>query len=165
MEETIKPPRQKGLFDRGTLGMTLSPVSVMIERGRIQFLAQVLGEADPIHSDVEAARRAGHPDIVAPPSYFMVIEADANRELARRGEKSSFALVGCDYRYLLHGDESYDDMGNIYAGDEVVLTTKVAGFYDREGGVLEFVNVVSEVTHTQRGVLVRATRTLLHRLD
>lgn len=160
--ETSVNPR--GLFDRAAKGMTLEPVSVAIERGRIRFFAQVLGETDPIHFDVEAARAAGHPDLVAPPSFFMVVEAAATEERLRRGLPSLLETVKTDFRYLLHGDERYFYEAPIYAGEEVSLSAKVLDFYDKKGGAMEFATFESTVTHARRGVLVRAQRTLLHRL-
>jgi hypothetical protein len=154
----------KGLFKRESKGCSTSPVSVAIERGRIRFFADVLGETEPIYTDVDHARSLGHPDIAAPPSFFMVVEALADEERKRRGEMGAVELVGCDFRYLLHGDEQYSYEGYIYAGDEVVLETSVVDFYDKKGGAMEFVVLESLITHPVRGILVRAKRTLLHRL-
>ena len=139
-------------------------MTVRIERGRIAFFAEVLGLTDRVHFDLEAARAEGHPDLVAPPSFATVIEAAANDELRRRGERSTLDRIGCDYRYLLHGDERYEYHGPIFAGDEVALTTTVTDFYDRKGGAMEFVTLRSVIEHATRGALVSATRSLLHRL-
>jgi acyl dehydratase len=154
----------RGIFDRSSVGVTLEPISVPIERGRIRFFAQVLGETDPIHFDVEAARAAGHPDLVATPSFIMAIEADATEERMRRGQTSLLDVVKADFRYLLHGDERYFYQGAIYAGEEVSLATKVLEFYDKKGGAMEFVTIESTLAHETRGILMRSQRTLLHRL-
>jgi len=164
VSETTTAANPKGIFDRSTKGRVLEPVAVRIERGRIQFFAQVLGVTDPIHFDLEAARAQGYPDLVAPPSFFAVIDQAANEERGRRGQPSSATLVNVDYRYLLHGDETYEYLGLIFAGDEISFTTTVADFFDKKGGEMEFVTFVSELRHAERGVLVRATRNLLHRL-
>jgi acyl dehydratase len=124
----------RGIFDRSAKGVTLEPVNVPIERGRIRFFAQVLGETDPIHFDVEAARAAGHPDLVAPPSFFMVVEAAADEESKRRGLPTLMDVAKCDFRYLLHGDERYFYDAPIYAGEEVQFSTTIVDFYDKKGG-------------------------------
>jgi acyl dehydratase len=154
----------RGLFDRATKGLTIAPITVQVERGRVRFFAQVLGATDPIHSDLSAAHSAGYPDLVAPPTFFMAIEASANDELKRLGQSSILDMIGCDYRYLLHGDEHYEYVAPIFAGDELTLTTCVVDFYDKKGGAMEFVKLQSTVEHAERGVLIRAARTLLHRL-
>jgi hypothetical protein len=155
----------KGIFDRSTKGRILPPITVTIERGRIQFFCQVLQESDPLHYDVVAARARGFADIVAPPSFYTVIDTSVNEERQRLGQVSIPTLLKCDFRRLLHGDEKYEYSGLILAGDDVTLTTTVVDFYDKKGGALEFVELASVLKHATRGVLVRATRTLLHRLD
>lgn len=154
-----------GLFDRSSKGQSIGPVAVQIERERIRFFAQVLGETDPIHWDVAAARSQGHPDLVAPPSFFMAIEAMANEELLRAGLAPASELIGCDFRYLLHGDESYNYGGLIYAGDVVSFSTRVLDFLDKKGGAIELAALESHVEHAERGILIRARRQLLHRLS
>jgi hypothetical protein len=156
--------KPRGIFDRNTRGLSLEPVPVRIERDRIRFFAQVLGETDPIYHRLEAAKAAGHPDLPAPPSFFVVVESVANEERQRRGLPIFQDLVRCDFRYLLHGDERYFYHGPMYAGDEVELSTTVVDFYDKKGGAMEFVTSESRIVHPTRGVLVRARRTLLHRL-
>lgn len=163
MSETLQSATPRKLFNRETKGMVLAPVTVQIERGRIAFFTQVLGERDPLFTDPTAARAMGHPDIAAPPSFYMVVEALANDELNRTGRKSAAELAGCDFRYLLHGEEHYTYEGLIYAGDTVSLTTTIFDFYEKKVGLLEFVTFESVIAHAKRGVLVRTKRTFLHR--
>ena len=164
MDNAQAPAARPGIFKRDAKGTTIPPVNIRVERGRIQFFAQVLGEREPLYSDVAAAQAAGHPDIAAPPSFFMVMEALADEERRRLGIPAAIDLVGGDFRYLLHGDEHYTYDGLVYAGEEVSLTTRVVDFYEKKGGLMEFVVFESLITHVERGVLVRAERTLLHRL-
>lgn len=164
MSEDTGAMTYRGLFDRSTRGVTIASVTVPIERGRVRFFAQVLGLADPVYIHLPAARAKGYPDLIAPPSFFMAIEAAANDELRLTGRPSTFDRIGCDYRYLLHGDEHYDYLQPVFAGEEVTLITTVTDFYEKKGGALEFVTLRSTVEHADRGVLIRATRTLLHRL-
>ena len=164
MPEQRAETNPKGIFDRTTKGTRFAPIGVPLERGAIRFFARTLGETDPIHFDPAAARDKGYPDIVAPPSFFVVVEAAVNAERERRGQKPLAALIKCDYRYLLHGDEQYDFCGPMFAGDEVTLTSTIADFYDKKGGAMEFVTIESEITHPVRGTLMRCRRTLLHRL-
>jgi acyl dehydratase len=164
MTDTDTTTKPKGYFDRSTKGQTLPTVTVKVERGQIRFFAKVLGETDPVHLDVDAAIAAGHPDLVAPPSFFMPIEAMADEERSRLGQPSLINLLHCNFQRLLHGDENYVYLGPIYAGDELRFDTKIVDFYEKKGGLMEFVTIESEISHAVRGPLIRATRTLLHRL-
>ncbi|WP_431521417.1 FAS1-like dehydratase domain-containing protein [Blastomonas fulva] len=64
---TTKP---RGLFDRSTKGHVMPTVSVLVERGQIRFFARALGETNPVHFDVGAAKAAGYPDLAAPPQLL-----------------------------------------------------------------------------------------------
>jgi hypothetical protein len=155
---------RRGLFDRSRAGAALPAVSVRVERDRIRLLAGVLGDRDPVRHDVDVARRAGHPDLVAPPSFPMVVEAMANEERARRRLPDLFSVLRCDLRYLLHGEERYVYAGAIYAGDEIEVVTEIVGFQDKKNGLLEAAEVILRMRHARRGVVVVANRTLIHRL-
>jgi acyl dehydratase len=164
MKLSVATDNPRGIFDRSMKGRKIAPATVQIERGRIRFFSQVLGEQDPIHFDLDAARAAGHPDLVAPPSFFVVVEALANEERVRRGDVSAASLVKCDFRYLLHGDERYFYTAPLYAGEDVEVSTVIVDFYDKKGGAMEFVVFESTISNAKRGPLIRSRRTLLHRL-
>ena len=156
--------QRPGLFNRTVAGSALLPVTIEIERGRIRFFAQTLGITDPVHFDTEAAVSAGHPDLLAPPSFMMVMEALAEEERKRLGRESWYHALGCDFRYLLHGSESYCYHGPIFAGDRLTFTTAFGQFDDRKGGLLELADIQLRVEHGERGLLLSGSRTLLHRL-
>jgi acyl dehydratase len=164
MSQADVAAKPAGLFDRSTKGYALPTVTVEVERGKIRFFAKALGETDPAYSDVAAARGAGYPDLPAPPSFFMAIEAMADEERARLDQPSLITLLRCDFRRLLHGDESYAYHGMVFAGDTLQFDTKIIDFYEKKGGLMEFVTIESTVSHATRGPLITATRTLLHRL-
>lgn len=155
---------RSGIFDRRQAGVTTPPVTVQIERDRIRFFATVLGITDPVHQDVSAARDAGYPDLLAPPSFLMAVEALAENERARRGLPSWIDLLQCDMRYLLHGTETYTYSGPLFAGDEAIFVTEFLGFQDKKGGALEVADIGLHISHASRGPLVSAKRSLIHRL-
>lgn len=155
---------RSGIFDRTRVGHSTPPVTVTVERDRIRFLSRVLGIHDPAHHDVAAAQAAGHPDLLAPPSFPMVVEALADEERARQGLPNLFTLINCDLRRLLHGGETYTYRGPIFAGDEIEFVTEILSFQDKKGGALEVAEVALRLSHRERGLLVTAERTLIHRL-
>jgi acyl dehydratase len=163
MNDVAPAANPRGRFDRSTIGRSVT-ATVQVERGRIRFFSQVLGETQSIHTSVDLARASSYSDLVAPPSFFMAIEADANAALVERGEATIAELIHADFRYLLHGDERYAYRSLIFAGDEIVYESRVLDFYDKKGGAMEFVTILSTLGHAERGLLVEARRTLLHRL-
>lgn len=90
-----------------------------VNRPMIHHLCDAMEETNPIYLDPEAARAAGHPDVVAPPSALQVwnminpsdpvIESDVDRAYAELAESGypKVVAVNCDQeydRYLVPGD-------------------------------------------------------------
>jgi len=74
----------RGYFQPRTKGKGWTDY-VQVERGRIQFFAQVWARQTLSISTRSA--RARVPDIVAPPSFFTAIDASANEERRRLGHR------------------------------------------------------------------------------
>src|ERR1035437_6676169 len=51
------------------IGKTYEPTTYAVGREKIKEYARAVGETNPIHLDVQAAREAGYDDVVAPPMF------------------------------------------------------------------------------------------------
>lgn len=56
-------------FDRSVLGKVIEAGPHEVTRDRIVAFARAVGETNPVYTDDEAARQAGYPSIVAPPTF------------------------------------------------------------------------------------------------
>ena len=65
------------------IGKTYEPVLYAVGREKISEYARAVGETNPVHLDVEAARQPGYADLVAPPMFAVVYSA------RRSGRRSS----------------------------------------------------------------------------
>jgi acyl dehydratase len=101
------------------LALTFEPLVVLLERGRLRRFAEAIGETDPVHRDVEAARAAGHPDVVAPPTYLFSIELEAPRPFAFVED------LGIDLMTILHGEQSFTYHSLIHAGDTITVRRRI----------------------------------------
>ena len=125
------------------------------------------GGRGPAASDVAKYRPKADPKEYAAHHHHTVAsvtEAMADEERSRLDQPSLLQVLHCDFRRLLHGDESYTYQGLVFAGDELRFDTKIVDFYEKKGGLMEFVQIESTVSHPDRGTLITANRTLLHRL-
>ncbi len=154
----------RGIFDRSIVGTVSTPVTVTVERDRVRAFAAVLGFADDVHHSVVAARAAGLPDLLAPPSFVAVIDALAEQQRSRQGLTRILDRLCGDLRYLLHGGETHEYFGPIFAGDDLDVVTEFKGFRDMKGGALEAAELTIRVSHVERGPVVAAHRTIIHRL-
>jgi acyl dehydratase len=97
------------------------PSSPVYEVGRekIAEFAAAIGSDDPAHYDTQAARALGHPDVVAPPTFAVIV--------AQRCEAQYVAdpASGIDYARVVHGDERFRHHRPIVAGDRLIATLHV----------------------------------------
>src|SRR5215218_7847333 len=89
------------------------PYEVGIEK--IRELAEAIGDPNPAYWDREAAKALGHPDVIAPPTFAFVLTFRATRALIDDPE------LGIDYSRVVHGDQRFEHMRPIRAGDALTV--------------------------------------------
>jgi len=106
-------------LDPSFIGRTYPAAEVYeVGREKIREFADAIGDSNPIYRDPDAARRAGHPDVIAPPTFPIVITA-------RIGEQVIFdPVLGLDYTKVVHGSQRFEVTRPVRAGDRLtgVLT-------------------------------------------
>ena len=105
------------------------PPSPVYEVGRekIREFARAVGADDPAHHDPQAARALGHPDVVAPPTFAVVIAQPCEAQVVL--DPSS----GVDFSRLVHGEERFTHHRPIHAGDRLVPTLHVDALREAAG--------------------------------
>lgn len=136
------------------LAVAFEPLTVAVERGRLAFFAQATGQTDPVFSDLDAAKAAGHPDLPVPPTFFFGVELD-------RPDQFGWLTtgLGVDLRKLLHGEQSFTYHALVHAGDTVTLTPRIVDAYSKKGGALDF--LVKDTEVRRGGELVADLRAVM----
>lgn len=101
-------------------GSSYPPAQVYcVGREKVREFATAVGATHPLHHEVEAARAAGHPDLVAAPTFAVVI--------AQRAEAAyiSDPASGIDFSRVVHAEERFTHHRAIVAGDEITATVTV----------------------------------------
>ncbi len=106
-----------------------------VSRAKVREFAAALGESSPLSFDVDAARAAGHADLVAPPTFAVIPAFTGLREVMTR--------VGAPLQQQVHGEQGFTHHRAIVAGD-VLTTTATAQRIRAVAGNL-FVTVSCEV--------------------
>jgi acyl dehydratase len=127
------------------IGKTYEPVSYAVGREKIREYAAAVGETNPLHHDVEAARAAGYPDVVAPPMFAVVYASRALVPALFDPE------VGMNFARMVHGAQDFRWGPVVVAGDEISTTATVSDISDR-GGMQFF--LFESVSENQRGEVV-----------
>lgn len=125
-----------------------------VGRRDIQKFAHAIGETDAVHFDAEAARAAGHADIVAPFYFPYVIRMHASHVIARdelAPDGSATADVPPVPATRAMAGETSIEMGSpIVAGDVITLSKRVTGLDEKEGRSGTLVFVTMEFTFTNQ---------------
>jgi acyl dehydratase len=104
----------------GLVGRVYPPMPAYeVSRGKIAEFATAIGSDDRAHTDPEAARALGHPDVIAPPTFAVIV--------AQRAEAQVFVdpEAGVDFSRLVHGEERFTHHRPVVAGDRLVATLHV----------------------------------------
>ncbi len=131
--------------DTSTIGKTYQPSNYAVGREKVREFAAAVGETDPLHFDVEAARMAGYADVVAPPMFAVVYGGRAVGPAVLDPE------LGIDFPMLLHGSQEFRWGPVVVAGDEITTTASVKDISER-GGMGFY--VFESVSTNQRGDIV-----------
>ncbi len=137
------------MIDREFIGMRLVPRTVAVEEGQLRFFAKAVGETDPIFVDADAARAAGHRALPAPPTFAFTLN-----QLAPAGA-DWMAEMGIPIGRVLHGEQGFEHLAPIYAGDTVTLNGAIVDIYEKRGGALEFVVMEIEAVNQDGLTCVR----------
>lgn len=109
------------------VGKTYPPVTYAVGREKIREYARAVGETDPLHLDLDAARAAGFADLVAPPMFAAVYCSSATAPVYFDPE------VGIDFARLVHSGQEFVWGPLVVAGDEITTTMTVTDISERAG--------------------------------
>ena len=140
--------------DESVIGKVLPPITLTVDAGRLRFFAKAIGETNPIFTDLETAKAAGHRDLPVPPTYLFGIELESPDPFAW------LAGIGVDLRRVLHGEQSFTYHSTAVAGDVLTATPRIGNVYSKKGGTLEFIEKASTVTR-ENGDLVAELKTVI----
>lgn len=88
-----------------------SPEQHPITREAIRYFAFGIADPNPLYTDVKAARAAGHPDLIAPPTFPVTVAGPVSLQLL---EDPGFGL---EYSRTLHSAQRFFYARPIRAGD------------------------------------------------
>jgi acyl dehydratase len=124
-------------LDASLIGTRRDGGSLLVSRSRLRLFAKATGQTDPVFIDVDAARRAGYPDLPIPPTFYVGVDLEVPDPFAHLRE------LGVDSRAVLHGGQEFTYHAMAYAGDELTSSSVVADVFDKREGALRF--LVTEI--------------------
>ena len=126
-----------------------------VSRVKIADFADAIGEPSELCRDRDAAVKAGYPDVIAPPTFAVIID-----QLSLRAVVTDPGL-GLDYSMVVHGEQSFSYARPLHAGDVVVATTTVESI--RAVGSMSMLVTSTDLSTTGGEHVCTAKSTLVER--
>jgi acyl dehydratase len=115
-------------LDPSYVGRSYPPTAPYeVGREKIREFARAVGAVHAIHHDPEAARALGHPDVVAPPTFPIVVTMAAGNRVVDDPD------LGLDYSRVVHGEQRFRYARPVYAGDRLTCVTAIEEITSRGG--------------------------------
>jgi acyl dehydratase len=98
-----------------------------VGREHIRDFANAIGDRNPLYHDPETARAAGYPDVIAPPTYLVVL---STRIVV--GSLASDPVLGMDYSRVVHGKQLFKHVRPVHVGDTLTVVPHIDSVVSRD---------------------------------
>jgi len=129
----------------------------LVGREKVREFARAVLASSPLNLDPDAARAAGYADVVAPPTFAVVVQEHTLAQLL--GDPDA----GIDFSRVVHGDQRFSFTRPIVAGDELTATLTVTSVKTLGGHSM--VTAESAIVDADGDHVVTAISTLVVRGD
>ena len=107
-------------LDQSFVGRTYPPSEPYeVARVKIREFAEAVGDLHPAYLDIEAAKALGHSDVIAPPTFPIVISMPAVDAVV------ADPALGLDWSRVVHGDQRFIYTRPMRAGDRIECVVTV----------------------------------------
>ena len=124
-----------------------------VSRVKIAEFADAIGDPSPVFRDRDAAVAAGYPDVIAPPTFPIVVT------MASSGSAVADPELGINYALVVHGEQRFEYTRPLRAGDVVTAQSTIESIREVGSNVLmntrtELRTVAGEVVCTAFSIIV-----------
>ncbi|MCP2343367.1 MaoC family dehydratase N-terminal domain-containing protein [Actinomadura rupiterrae] len=141
-------------INRDFIGRTFPPSEPYeVSRVKIREFADAIGDPNPVYRDPEAARAAGHPDVIAPPTFPIVVSLG--------GGALADPELGINFAMVVHGEQRFEYVRPVRAGDVVTCTSAITEI--KAIGNNEKVDIVTDVKTSEGELVCKSYNTIVER--
>jgi acyl dehydratase len=143
-------------LDRSFEGRVYPPTQPYeVGREKIREFAEAIGDDNPLYRDQAAAKALGYPDVIAPPTFPIVLSMRAAAQVIRDPE------FGLDYSKVVHGEQQFLYTRPVQAGDVLQVTVRVESLRVAAGN--DLITTRGDITTLDGELVVTAYSTLVAR--
>ena len=126
-----------------------------VGREKIREFADAVGDLNPVYRDPAAARALGYPDVIAPPTFPIVLTLTAGHQVLIDPD------FGIDYSKVVHGEQRFVHARPVRAGDVLQVVVTIDGVRAAAGN--DMVTTRAEVTTVEGELVSTAYATIVAR--
>ncbi len=126
-----------------------------VSRVKIAEFAAAIGEPSPLCRDKAAAQAAGYPDVIAPPTFAIVISSAGAASVIHDPD------LGVNYAMIVHGEQGFSHSRPLHAGDVVRSQSTIESI--RPAGSMTMLTTVTEIRTLAGEHVCTARNTLVER--
>jgi acyl dehydratase len=126
-----------------------------VSRVKIAEFADAIGEPSALCRDRAAAQAAGYPDVIAPPTFAIVVSAAGSAKVTHDPG------LGVNYAMVVHGEQNFEHARPLHAGDVVVTQSTIESI--RSAGGLTMMTTVTQIRTVDGELVCTARSTLVER--
>jgi len=108
-----------------------------VSRVKIAEFADAIGDPNPVFRDRDAAQAAGYPDVIAPPTFPVVVAMAASGMVVRDPG------LGLNYAMVVHGEQRFEYSRPLHAGDLVTAQSTISAI--REVGSITMLTTETQI--------------------
>lgn len=150
------PENSRKTVNPELVGRIFPPIApYIVGREKIREFARATQSTNPLHHDEASASAAGFSDLVAPPTFAVVVQEATLAQLLAEPDS------GIDFSLVVHGEQRFTYSRPIVAGDELTAALTVSSVKSLGGNSMVTANSV--MTDAQGAHVVTAISTLVVR--
>jgi acyl dehydratase len=143
-------------LDQSFVGRTYPPTPPYeVGREKIREFADAIGDANPAYRDPEAACALGYPDVIAPPTFGIVLSMTAGRQVIADPD------LGLDYSRVVHGEQRFVSSRPVRVGDRLTAVVTVENIRSAAGN--DMITTRADVSTVEGEPVFTAYSTLVAR--
>ncbi|MCU1597587.1 MAG: hypothetical protein JWQ47_1326 [Glaciihabitans sp.] len=127
----------------------------LVGREKVREFARAVFATSPLYFDPAAASAAGYSDVVAPPTFAVVVQEQTLAQLLAAPD------ADIDFSRVVHGEQRFSYSRPIVAGDELTAVLTVSSV--KSLGAHSMVTAESSITDAAGAHVVTAISTLVVR--
>jgi acyl dehydratase len=143
-------------LDQSFVGRVYPPTEPYeVGREKIREFAAAVGDTNPVYRDPAAARKLGYPDVIAPPTFAIIVTSRAAHQVIMDPE------LGVDYSRVVHGEQRFENVRPIHAGDLLTVVVTVESIRSAAGN--DIITTKGDVSTVDGELVLTAMNTLVVR--